>query len=454
MKNLIGKIQASFGIESARTKNITKHVILSFIYKGGHILANLLLVPITIKFLDTENYGVWLTLSSFIVWFTFFDIGLGNGLRNKFAEAKAKGDIELARGYVSTAYVSIGVICLVFLCLSFGISYLTDWTKIFNTSEILKNQLQVLMPIVFGCFGLQLILKLISSIYTADQDHSMQGKISFINATGSLLLIWLLTLTSRSSLLLYGIIISFLPVLILTILTAIAFIGPYRKYIPRISNLDKKYFHDIFGLGLTFFLIQISVIVLYSTDNFIITQLFGPEEVVPYNIAYKYIGISSMVLTIVLTPYWSSITEAFAKNDVEWIKKSMTNLVKLSLLALILIVIMVLLAPYAYRLWIGDMVAIPFTITLCMAIYFGIAVLYAPFNYFINGTGKLRLHMYSFIIGAIINIPLSIFLVKYVHLGTEGVIIATSICVLPNLVLFPLQYSKLINKTAVGIWNK
>jgi O-antigen/teichoic acid export membrane protein len=82
------------------------------VYKGGSILASFLLVPLTINYLDTENYGIWLTLSSFIAWFSFFDIGLGNGLRNKFAEAKAKGDMTLARGYVSSAYFTIGVVSI------------------------------------------------------------------------------------------------------------------------------------------------------------------------------------------------------------------------------------------------------------------------------------------------------------------------------------------------------
>ena len=159
MKNILEKIQNKIGIQSTRTKNITKHVLWSFIYKGGHIIATFMLVPLTIKFLDTENYGIWLTLSSFIAWFSFFDIGLGHGLRNKFAEAKAKGDSRLAKGYVSTAYYTLGTLSLVFLCLSLIISYYIDWTKIFNTSVALHQPLQVLMPIVFGCFSLLMIFK-------------------------------------------------------------------------------------------------------------------------------------------------------------------------------------------------------------------------------------------------------------------------------------------------------
>jgi hypothetical protein len=57
------------------------------------------------------KYGSWLTLRSIILWFAFFDIGLGNGLRNKFTEAKAPGNLERTRIYISTAY---GLLILIF----------------------------------------------------------------------------------------------------------------------------------------------------------------------------------------------------------------------------------------------------------------------------------------------------------------------------------------------------
>lgn len=454
MKKFIQKILTKFGVESDRTKNISKHVLLSAFYKGGHIISSFLLVPLTIDFLDTENYGVWLTLSSFIAWFSFFDIGLGNGLRNKFAAAKATNNLKFAKGYVSTAYYSIGSICIVFFLLSITVGFWVDWTKIFNTSLIMKEQLQLLMPVVFGCFSLQLVLKLITAVYVGDQNHSINGKISFFSAALSLFIVWVLTQTAHSSLLLFGIIFSALPVIVLLVLNVYAFTGKYKIYRPKFIFWKKIYFRDIFGLGFSFFVIQISVLVLFSTDNFIITQLFSPAEVVPYNIAYKYIGISNMVFTILLTPYWSSITEAYAKGELDWIRKAMKNLMKFMVGILLIIIILVLCSSWAYEIWLGDKVVIPFGLTLAMALFFMITMSYAPFNFFINGVGKIRLHMVTFLLAAVINIPLSIFLVKITNWGVSAVILATSICVLPNLILFPIQYFKLINIKAHGIWNK
>lgn len=48
------------------------------------IIISLLLVPVTLNYLNSYEYGVWLTLSSILVWINYFDIGLGNGATQPF----------------------------------------------------------------------------------------------------------------------------------------------------------------------------------------------------------------------------------------------------------------------------------------------------------------------------------------------------------------------------------
>ena len=134
MKDLNLKLYNQLGIKSVRTKNIVKHIGWAMFYKVGSIVANFMLVPLTIDYLNVENYGIWLTLSSFIAWFSFFDVGLGNGLRNKFAEAKALGKYEDAQAFVSTAYYTISSISLFLIFTFLGINKFIDWTQVFNTS--------------------------------------------------------------------------------------------------------------------------------------------------------------------------------------------------------------------------------------------------------------------------------------------------------------------------------
>lgn len=454
MKNLILNIFSKLGIKSDRTKNIAKHIGWSMFYKAGSIIANFMLVPLTINYLQTDNYGVWLTLSSFIGWFSFFDIGLGNGLRNKFAEAKTNGDYKKAQGFISTAYFTIGAISLTLVAILFMINPFINWANLFNANVGLENELSILLPIVFAFFGLQLVVKLITSIYQGDQNHSIQGKIQFFGQVLSLIVIWLLTQTDNNSLLLFGSVFSGLPVLILIGLNLFAFNSKYKNIKPSLKLWNKEYLKDITGLGFKFFILQMAAVVIFSTDNFIISKLFGPEEVVPYNIAFKYFSIMTIAYSIIITPYWSTFTEAYANKDFDWIKKSVSSIQKIWILVPIALFVMVLVSEWFYKFWVGDKVEVPLFLSICIAFNVAVYTLSMIYNYFINGVGKVQLHLVISIFTMLLNIPLSLFLAKFLNIGVSGVILATSVCVSINLFFLPLQYKKLINLTAKGIWNK
>ena len=442
------------GISSERTFNITKHIGLSFIFKFLAIISNFLLVPLTIDYLGSTNYGVWLIITSFIGWFTFFDAGLGHGLRNRFTEAKAKGDISLARAYISSAYFTLGLICLVLITLFFVINFFIDWTQVFNTSKDLQDKISFLMLIVFSFFTIQLVFKLITTIYTADQKPSISVIVNFLTQITSLVAVFLLLKYSKSSLVLFGLIFSFIPVVIFLIFNLLAFKGIYKDYRPTIKLWKKNYVKDIFGLGINFFIIQIAAVILYTTDNLIITHLFSPKDVVPYNLAFKYFSILSMSFSIIVTPYWSAITDAYTKEDYSWIKKSIRSLMKISLGFSIICVIMVIIADQFYVIWVGKEIVIPFKLTLFMALFVMLSLFIQPFTFFINGIGKIRIQLIIGVLMAIINIPLSIILVKYYGFGVSGVIFATILCSILGLMVYPIQYLKIINKKAKGIWNK
>ncbi len=454
MRQLANKFYNKFGIKSDRTKNITRHFFISVFYKGGSVVCNFLLVPLTIKFLVTENYGVWITLSSFVAWFSFFDIGLGNGLRNKFAEAKANGDLSLAQAYVSSAYYTIGSVCLFFVLLFFASNFLIDWSRVFNTNPILQTQLSLLMPIVFSLFCLQLVVNLITTIYTADQHHSMQGKINFFTSFASLLAIWLMTNTTKSSLLIFGFIFSAIPMLILLGLNFYAFSTTYKNYKPRYSLWKKEYLKDIFGLGISFFFIQMAWIIITTTDNIIISHLFSPKDVVPINLAFKLFSISTMIFSIIVAPYWSTFTEAYLKEDYVWIKSSMKNLKKFVILFCLFCFVLLGLSSFLYKIWIGKTIEVSFSISLLMCVYSCLIIYLSPLNYFINGVGKIKLQLYQTIIMGVLNIPVSIFFATYCSFGPSGVILGTIVCIIPSVFISTIQSNKIINKRAIGIWNK
>jgi O-antigen/teichoic acid export membrane protein len=454
MQSPLGFLNNYLNKGHSRSQNIKKNILLSFGIKGGSIVVTFLLVPLTLGYLGARDYGIWLTMSSVIAWFGFFDIGLGNGLRNRFAEAVARNDKELARTYVSTTYFGLtaifGGLWLIFIPVSFFI----DWNVVFNIPVESEHNLHLLVMYIFTLFVMRFVLKLISIIITADQKPAISNTFDPISNVISLLIIYILTLTTQGSLMYLAVAVTFSPVFVLLVASVYFFSRDYKNYRPSIRYFRASQFRDLTGLGFQFFIIQIAVLVIFSTDNMIIAQVLGPEAVTPYNIAFKYFHSVSMAFAILMNPLWSAYTQAYTLNDISWIRNITRKLVKIWLLVLLLVVIMVMISGPFYKLWVGDKVEIPLVLTVFMGLYILISTWNNIFVYFINGTGKVRFQLYSSVIAAAANIPLSIFLARDLNMGVTGVIMATCICLLPGTVLAPVQYKMILNSNARGIWNK
>src|ERR1035437_3574816 len=202
-----------------RSVKAKKNILGSFVVKGGSILINLLLVPLTLNYLNPVKYGIWITLTSVIAWFGFFDIGLGNGLRNRFAEAVAIGNYGLAKTYISTTYAILSIIIAVVLSLFYVINPFLNWTVMLNAGDdpTLQNELSLLALIVFSFFCLSFIFNIIATILTADQQPAKASLLNLFASALSLLFIIVLTKTTNGSMLYLGLIFSSMPVLVFLI---------------------------------------------------------------------------------------------------------------------------------------------------------------------------------------------------------------------------------------------
>ena len=456
MNNLIhvlwDRISGIFIDKHERSVKAKNNIAVSFVVRILSIVVSFLLVPLTIDYINPTRYGVWLTLSSIIAWFGFFDIGFGNGLRNKFAEAVAQGKTEQARIYVSTTYAILAIIIAVVFLIFFVISPLLDWSVILNTEPEMAEELGLLAMIVFLCFCVQFVLQLVDTVLAANQEPAKASIISFLGNLLSLIIIFVLTKTTSGNLVYLGTAIGISPVIILILASVILYSKSYKPYAPSIKYVKFSHAKDLMILGLKFFIIQVSVVVLYQSSNIIIAQLFGPEQVTPYNLAYKYFGIIPMFFTIITTPYWSAITDAWVRKDIEWIRTTMNNLMLVWAIVTCGTVVMLLGSNLFYRIWVGGEVSVPFRLSLVMAVYVIVNAWNGIFSVFLNGTGIIKLQYLAGIWGMILNIPMAIWLGR--HIGVEGVVLSTVILGAINMIWSYIQYKKNINFTAKGIWAK
>ena len=435
-----------------RSVTVKKNIIGSLLIKGCSIIISLMLVPMTLGYVSSELYGIWLTLSSIMLWLNFFDVGFTLGLKNKLAEAIALGDWNRGKSLVSTTYFMMTVIFVpLCLLLELFVPHI-DWASFLNVNSIYNDEIIRTLYVLAGCFCLQMIVNVLTAVVSAYQKTALSSAFPVIGNFLSLIAIFLLTKFCPPSLVVLAIAISVMPIVVLFIASIFLFSKKFKAVCPSIKSIDRVYIKDLFGLGAKFFLIQIQVVILYQCTNILISNVSGPDEVTSYNIAYKYLGIAMMVYSIILTPLWPAFTDAYAKKDFMWMKAIYKKMSKVFMLSALIMVIMVLCSSIVYQLWIGDKANIPLIMTICVAIYMIIHSWDSLQVQLINGIGAIKLQTYVTLIGLILHIPLSLYLGK--HIGAVGVVCSMIAINIIYSSFFTIQIHKLLNKKAKGVWGK
>ena len=446
---LLSKFKNFITLGSDRSVKAKKNILAMLFLKGGSILIGLMLVPMTINYVDSENYGIWLTLSSMVSWMSFFNIGLNNGLKNKLAEALANNDLELGRKYVSTTYALLCMIFIPLMLILLCVVPYVDWYSVLNISKSIGNSLIASICILIVYFCLNFILSTINVVLQADQNPSGASGRDFVQQLLSLVIIWILTLTTDGNLLHLCIALCAAPLLVLGLFNLTLYSGRYKTIAPSIRSVDFKVAPSLLNLGVKFFIIQIASIIQFQMSNFLILKYIGAVEVTEYNIAYKYMSVIMMIWSIITTPMWAAVTDAIAKGDYSWIINMRRRYEKLLIFFTLIGVVMVILSPFVFKLWIGDDVSINLTLTLFVFLYIWIMMFGTIYVTILNGAGKLNLQMYACLVSPILFIGIFFLCNNMFKLGVISVLIASILSNFNGFLLAPIQCHRFLRSKFV-----
>lgn len=448
----LDKIRQSLSAGSQRGTNIKKNIVGSLLIKGCSILVQLILVPLTLGYLNTDLYGIWLTISSILLWLSFFDVGFTLGLRNKLTEALAKGDIVKGKKMVSTTY-AIMVVIFIPLCviLEFLVPYV-NWSALLNIQQTYNETIVQVMQVLVISFCFQMIFNVLGTVLTSFQKVALSGMFPVIGNFLSVIVIYILTKTTQPSMMNLAMTVSYLPLLVLVISSVYMYRNSLSSVSPNIKYVDFSLVKELFSLGAKFFVIQVQVLVMYQATNILISNISSPGDVTAYNIAYRYVGTAMMVFTLVISPLWPAFTEAYTKSDFEWMQRTYRKMSRLYKWVALMIILMIICSPLVYKLWIGRTDVVPFSMSLLVGLYMLSSSWDSLQVNLINGIGKVKLQSYLTLVGIFLHIPLSFLLGRYI--GALGVVTSMLLINVVYASFFTVQIRKIISRRATGIWNK
>ena len=412
-----------------------KLIIYNFILRIIGMGLSFIYIPQILKFLGEKNYGVWATILSILSWINFCDVGIGNSLRTTLVEYIEKKENKLAKQMVSTAYINIGIISVVlFLFLIVSLSFI-------NSSKLLKIEylnLNNILLISFTFVILNFILTLCKPIYYALQKPYIVSYIEILAQIFNIVGILIFINLNIDKNLIYIALLYGSGTFLINLIFSIFLFKKYKYLTPSLREYNKDLNYKIGNLGIKFFTLQIVAVILFTTDSVIITRLFGPEEVTPYNIANKLFGTFIVMYGILLTPIWSKISQEKIRKNFKNIKKILKKLQIFYLVVILGIVIMYFIYPYISFFWLKKEIIYPKYLLINIVIYVLLSIWCNNYSYIMNGMGEIDLQVKLAILQGILNIPISVYLAKY--FGVAGVVMGTNICMAIPAVLFPLKF--------------
>lgn len=425
------------------------HLIMSGVYKGISGISLFVSIRLLLDYLGNENYGLWVLVFTLFQLVLLMDFGIQSSLKTKIPVLIHEEKFELIKSYIKSTYKISGYIAIFIFLSFFLLSFVIDLKSLFNIN--FHNNLFVsflfILNVFFFCINF--VANIHKSLYVAYLKGKYSEESLAVNQIGLLVLFFLLisffpTINVAEKLIAISIINGLFTFLVNLFYT-------FRFFKMKSLNLSTKlkagneFLKGILKLGFKYMVIQVGMLIIFSFDNYIISNAFSPTQVTPYEIVNKLFQFPLMILFAAISPLWSM----FAKNYIEKNKLALLNSFKkfnyyfigISVLVLIGVVI----SPFIISIWIKDPIVIPQYLILLTGIVTLLRIFAAFYSFFLNGIGNLNAYIYILVISVVIKIPLSYFFVD-LGFGINSVVISTLILMLFWVVIIPYKCYDLVNK--------
>lgn len=432
-------------VSRERTHNYLHQIKGAVVYRALAMAASFLAIPMMIHYLGQEQFGVWSTLLTVMSWMVFFDLGVGNGLRNKVAESLAKEKKTEAAAYIASVYTLIGLIALGILAAVTAASYFVPWQVVFNTEAISESTLRETIQIAAFFIVLNFWIGLITALLNAVQRTSMVALGQLVTNLLLLVLVYFLERATDASItklaLIYGI-----SIVSTNILLSYLFYKDHSELRPRVS-LDRAHLSPLLTLGLQFFTIQFAVLIIFTTDKMLITQLFGPEYVTEYEVVFKLFSLITFAHTLISAPLWSAYTDAYHREDFGWIKSMLGKQMAIFLGIVTATCLLALLSKPIIKFWIGHEITVSYQMIVVIGLFVLISAWNNIFAILLNGISNIKLQLYTAVVAMSLNIPLSIFFAKHTEFGVSGIVVGTICSLMIASIALPVQVFHLMRSS-------
>lgn len=434
-------------------RNLIKNVIAAFVIKGSGFLVSIIGLPLYINYFeDNTSLGVWFAMLAVIGWILSFDIGVGNGLRNKLTIALVEENYEEGKRLISSAYGVMGLMTLAMAIILASICSMINWNTFFNVeltlldSSTLSRCVTIMMTGILGCLFFQIVR---AEIY-ALQLSSINNFLHMLTNVLMIAILFVLPKDYDLSTKFTTLSIAYSIIVNVPFIIAIFVVHKYtilKKCAPSLKYITKAAAKAVVGLGFLFFVVQVLHMMINVTNELFITSCYDPKYCVDYQVYFRLFSLLGTLIMLALTPLWSAITKAYAEKQYHWIYKLNKFLSLIAVGAVVIQCVMLALLQPIINLWLGDNAITVNYITALIFLTYSVEMIWISVqSTIVAGLGKLNTQLIFYTIAVVIKVAMILIASKLYSEHWEMVMFATAVGLLPYCFIQPVLVTRLLKK--------
>ncbi len=284
--------------------------------------ARLVVIPLSLKLLGNEQYGLWLTIGSLVAWLSMSDFGFSQGLINAIAEASGQDDQLAIRRLVSSGFALFAVLSSI---LGFFVIWGSSWSLLYRLVGVegnpgLTRDAHLLILICGLFFAASLLFRGIDAVCQGLQEGYVSAWFgigsTILNLGAVAFLYW-----QGGTLGMYAVAMAAPPVFATLVLGIYLFAVRHREFRPSLRYLDRSAFRTLFHFGGPLFVLQLSYLAMLYSVNLLIASRLGPAQVPRYAVPYALFAIVVGACFSLSQPYIPAYAEASSRGDFAWVRR-------------------------------------------------------------------------------------------------------------------------------------
>ncbi len=337
-----------------RNRSIRLAVMTSIFSKFGTVLLRLVSIPVAIRVLGMEEFGVYAAITMVVSMIDMMHVGIGPALTQSIARALAKGDREREVGAFATALLlSAGLTLVVSAGLLLLVAHLPIPTLFGENFAPFADSMRRACQIAIVIVAVELVCVVVERARDGYQETRYNNA---WGAAGNFLGAGALIIGIRFFPTIEFLVLALNGSLALAKLANATHMMIQRSYLwPRLRRFRRALVKPLLFDGARFSVTYLlSAAVEYNAIAYLIGRLLGPQQVGLYNVMITVHFSMTGIIQMITIPLWPAIVDAHSRGDAPWVRKAGARVRWMGpAFGLLATAGMVALGPWVFPLWVG-----------------------------------------------------------------------------------------------------